>query len=493
MEKPKRSFTSWIGRLSSEDIRVEHGDVELVAETPSERKKHRLRNASAMLALPVLVVAIAAWLVTGMYLQKVQLGDSLVAAHQSDAALQHLIGDRAAAYHLNITYPDDSVKHFSLRDMGLKVDTAATLASLRQHQSQIASRIFWWQPVTVYLTAAVDEAKLNHFIADSAIVTIQPAKDATLSLSDGKVRLDDSVPGKHYGLSSPVSTLLSAAGSLQSQPLQLRTLSTRPAVTSQQLGAVQAKLKQILSEKIVFVVDNKKLQATPADIATWIELTPKTIGKGIDLDVDSGKVLAYINRISATSAHPPKAQVQVTQPDGSISVLIAGVSGTAVINQDTAAAEVAQSVLTGTDIQANLSVQHTAYKTITAQAYSKWIEVDTTNKRMYAYEQTDLVRTFLISAGAPRTPTPSGQFAIYAKYVQQDMRGRNVDGSSYFQPAVPWVNYFYGDDAIHGNYWRPLSYFGNVNSSHGCVGIVDSDAEWVYSWAPIGTPVIVHA
>ena len=72
------------------------------------------------------------------------------------------------------------------------------------------------------------------------------------------------------------------------------------------------------------------------------------------------------------------------------------------------------------------------------------------------------------------------------------MKGANVDGSRYFQAAVPYVNYFYGSYAIHGNYWRPDSWFGNINSSHGCVGINDPDDAWVYNWAPIGTPVIVH-
>ncbi|MEK7059829.1 MAG: L,D-transpeptidase, partial [Patescibacteria group bacterium] len=81
---------------------------------------------------------------------------------------------------------------------------------------------------------------------------------------------------------------------------------------------------------------------------------------------------------------------------------------------------------------------------------------------------------------------------IYAKHAQQDMRGNNVDGSRYFQPHVRWINYFYKDYAIHGNYWRPLSYFGNINSSHGCVSLVDGEAEWIYAWASIGTPVIVH-
>ena len=111
---------------------------------------------------------------------------------------------------------------------------------------------------------------------------------------------------------------------------------------------------------------------------------------------------------------------------------------------------------------------------------------------MYVHEYADVVRTFLISAGAPATPTVTGQYKIQTKLVSQDMSGANVDGSRYFQPRVPYVNYFYGGYAIHGNYWRPASWFGNINSSHGCVGLMTSDAEWLYYWAPVGTPVIIY-
>jgi len=115
------------------------------------------------------------------------------------------------------------------------------------------------------------------------------------------------------------------------------------------------------------------------------------------------------------------------------------------------------------------------------------------SKRLYAFEDQTLVNSFPVSAGAPATPTVLGRYTIYAKYAVQDMRGNNVDGSSYFQPNVRWISYFYGGYAIHGNYWRPESWFGNVNSSHGCVGLQDYQAEWVYAWAPIGTPVITHS
>ncbi len=139
-----------------------------------------------------------------------------------------------------------------------------------------------------------------------------------------------------------------------------------------------------------------------------------------------------------------------------------------------------------------LSIDDAAFKTVNAETYDKWLVVDLTNKRMAAYEGSTLIRTFNVSAGAPATPTVVGQYKIFAKVRRQNMSGLNTDGSTYFQPNVEWTNYFYGDYAIHGNYWRPTSWFGNINSSHGCVGITNPEAQWIFEWAPVGTTVITH-
>jgi lipoprotein-anchoring transpeptidase ErfK/SrfK len=492
MKLPKMKSNPWLSDLASRDIRVEHGRIDVFDESPIEKKRHWLRNRVTLSAVLVISIIIIGWIVASIYLPNIRLGDNLVSVRQSDTALQNLIQKQASGYKLTIVYPDNSKKIYSLQDTGLSVDYAATVASVRHEQHQLASRLQWWHPTRAYMTVRSNNTQLYSFVAGHTSVTIQPAKDATLSIENGSVKLTDSTFGKQYGLHEPVVTLYAAISNLRSTPLHLQILSTHPPITSKQLAPYQTALKKILNQRVAFRIGDTSTQASPADIADWIELTPLGSGKPIDITVNSGKVLAYISKISANAVHPPKAQVEVVNPDGTSTVLVKGVNGTDVVNNSAAAGDVAQSLLAGKAVQETLAVQYAAYKSITAGAYAKWIEVDTTNKRMYAYEQSTLVRTFLVSAGAPRTPTVTGQFAIYSKYVQQDMRGQNVDGSSYSQPNVPWVSYFYADYAIHGNYWRPTSYFGNINSSHGCVGVVDSDAQWVYSWAPIGTPVIVH-
>jgi lipoprotein-anchoring transpeptidase ErfK/SrfK len=203
-------------------------------------------------------------------------------------------------------------------------------------------------------------------------------------------------------------------------------------------------------------------------------------------------VLQYINKIAKPYVQPPRSRL-ITNTDSGQVILDNGANGIDVVQKDQTATDVAKKLLDGKDFKTDLSIKYAAAQTVEVQPYDKWFVADITTKRMYAYEGTTLVHTFLVSAGAPKTPTVLGKYAIYSKLRSQDMTGNNADGSRYFQPAVPYVNYFYGGYAIHGNYWRPDSWFGNINSSHGCIGVNVSDGAWIYNWAAIGTPVIVHS
>lgn len=131
-------------------------------------------------------------------------------------------------------------------------------------------------------------------------------------------------------------------------------------------------------------------------------------------------------------------------------------------------------------------------KPYAAQAYPKnssdlsghWIDVDLSEQRLYAYDGDTLVSSFLISSGVAAHPTVTGTFAVYVKYRYTDMRG-----PGYYLPDVPYTMYFYQGYGIHGTYWH--NNFGTP-MSHGCVNMLTSDAEWVFNFSKVGTPVIVH-
>ena len=118
----------------------------------------------------------------------------------------------------------------------------------------------------------------------------------------------------------------------------------------------------------------------------------------------------------------------------------------------------------------------------------RWIDVNLTSQTLVAYEGNEPIFDTYISSGTYEHPTVTGQFRIWLKYEAQTMDG-SLLGYDYYLENVPYVMYFYNDYALHGTFWH--SNFGTP-MSHGCVNMETSDAQWVFSWAGIGTVVNVH-
>ena len=115
---------------------------------------------------------------------------------------------------------------------------------------------------------------------------------------------------------------------------------------------------------------------------------------------------------------------------------------------------------------------------------AKWIDIDLSSQRLRAYSGNTVLRTMVVSTGIARYPTPTGRFRIYSKY-----RSITMSGPGYYLPGVPHSMFFYRGYAIHGTYWH--NNFGTP-MSHGCINLTRADAAWLYSWAPIGTLVVIH-
>jgi len=114
----------------------------------------------------------------------------------------------------------------------------------------------------------------------------------------------------------------------------------------------------------------------------------------------------------------------------------------------------------------------------------RWIDVDLSSQRVFAYEGDTLLRTFVVSTGTSAHPTVVGRFRIYVKYRYDDMAG-----PGYYLPNVPYVMYFYQGYSLHGTYWH--NNFGHP-MSHGCVNMRTSEAGWLFDFASVGTLVNVH-
>lgn len=114
----------------------------------------------------------------------------------------------------------------------------------------------------------------------------------------------------------------------------------------------------------------------------------------------------------------------------------------------------------------------------------RWIDIDISEQTLRAYQGRELVGAFLVSTGTWRTPTVTGQFEIYIKFRQDDMKG-----PGYYFEDVPYTMYFHKGYGIHGTYWHDN--FGSP-MSHGCVNMSIDDAAWLFDFASEGTLVMVH-
>jgi hypothetical protein len=121
----------------------------------------------------------------------------------------------------------------------------------------------------------------------------------------------------------------------------------------------------------------------------------------------------------------------------------------------------------------------------------KWVQVNLYEQTMAAYEDGRMVYATLVSSGLDKWATEPGLFHIWARLKVDRMSGSyEKDGSDYYAlEAVPWVMYFDGSRALHGEYWHDRLGF---KRSHGCVNLAPLDARWLFAWAEKGTPVWVY-
>ncbi|MEU6809250.1 Ig-like domain-containing protein [Streptomyces sp. NPDC046831] len=132
--------------------------------------------------------------------------------------------------------------------------------------------------------------------------------------------------------------------------------------------------------------------------------------------------------------------------------------------------------------------------------------VDAKTKQMKVTQDGKVVKTIPISAGSPDNKTYQGQMVISEKFKETRMNGATVgftddDGKGEYDiKDVPHaMRLSTSGTFIHGNYWGSPSVFGNVNTSHGCVGLQDkkgandpsTPAAWFYENSIVGDVVVV--
>jgi LysM repeat protein len=121
----------------------------------------------------------------------------------------------------------------------------------------------------------------------------------------------------------------------------------------------------------------------------------------------------------------------------------------------------------------------------------KRIEVDISEQRMYVWQGGTLVWNFVVSTGLPGYPTRTGSFAVQSKIPNA--------WSNAWQLHMPnWLGIYWAGGSENGIHALPIIndqrlWGGFLGSpiSYGCVVLGIDEADLLYNWAEIGTPVTI--
>jgi len=410
------------------------------------------------------------------------------------ATIQQLTSD------LNLTVSVEGKQHtFSMKDLGVTVDTAKTIADVLDTDG----RFSWWPfrfkdfPLELtYTKDAVQQAVANTMFGDD-----QKALDATIEL-DESTSTFMSVSG-HDGTTvdaSPVSDALTKlADGKTVDTIQLATTVLPAGIQDSAADAAAATANNMVSQKYSFSSDKKSYTLKASEVAPWVSFTADSKQGLIGVAVDATSVSDQLPDIlNSHVASPPVDKRVLYSPEGNqIAVESWGQSGTVVSNTDAAVAAMQEAMTSATPLKFTLTTKSQSFSTqkiTVGGAYdkpngSKWIDVNQKTFKVTLYKGTTFVKQFTCVTGAPATPSSNGTFYISRKFTAVTMVGRNSNGTSYVSPNVPWTSFYHNGEALHGAPWR--SSFG-YRASHGCINLPVSAAKFIYDWAPLGTRVVVH-
>ena len=124
---------------------------------------------------------------------------------------------------------------------------------------------------------------------------------------------------------------------------------------------------------------------------------------------------------------------------------------------------------------------------------AKRIVVDLSEQHLYAYQGSQLVYSFVASTGAAPSYTRAGEFRVQSKIP-------NAYGAAWGIWMPFWLGIYWAGSSENGIHALPVlsngqtlwaGYLGRP-ISYGCIVLGTYEAELLYNWAEIGTPVSIR-
>jgi len=131
----------------------------------------------------------------------------------------------------------------------------------------------------------------------------------------------------------------------------------------------------------------------------------------------------------------------------------------------------------------------------------KRITISLSRERLRAWDGNRVVLSTPVTTGDASLPTPTGTFRVFERRSPYTFISPWPQGSPYYYPPSEVsfaLEFRAGGYFIHDAPWRTVYGKGsnsgsqpgtNYGGTHGCVNVPYKAMQFLYSWAPLGTPV----
>ncbi|MGY1552989.1 L,D-transpeptidase family protein [Microbacterium sp. A588] len=345
-----------------------------------------------------------------------------------------------------------------------------------------------WMPEPLTGTISVDPELATDALRALIPASYTDAVDATVAFDAGTGTYVSTAAeaGTGINLADLTTAITEALTDGESSMSYSAAPAESPALISDQEAATTVEeLNTMLAAIGFYVGEERTVPVEPAVAATWLNVSND--GSELNITADESAIQAVVDTLpELVNRAAVNADVIVNGAGDVLREIVAGVSGRELGDVSNAASDFAEQLQSG-DAAFELNVNETAFETTTRL---RQIDINLATQTITVLENGNAIDSWLVSSGVNGFNTHTGSYQVGWKTSSQNMGNRDLaQAPHYFQPNVKSVMYFNGDQAIHGVYWHEA---WGTPKSHGCVGMPEWRAQWLYDWSPEGVGINIH-
>jgi len=341
---------------------------------------------------------------------------------------------------------------------------------------------------SIELIVKVNEFYLRTLIDQLNPEFIKPVKHPGLTLDGGQVVISTGKPGRTIDVDDLKHQLAQLAANPTNKPIELLANGIPPAPIAN-ADLIKEQATKLVATPIVIIDQNQTFRPDKKTILSWLAIKPEDPNT---LWIDDNKLTEYVGKLAKQVNR--KAKPKEIDPGGNI--VFEGQEGRT-LDVTKAAQNIKETLALPGGGTVELTVVTTPAgekqvpKPFTPGLYSgKYIEINLAKQTLYRFDGEQLVSAHQVSTGKWSTPTPIGEFNINNKIGRAYSRRYNL-----YMPY--WMSFIGGKYGIH-----ELPEFANGRKegeghlgtpvSHGCIRLGVEEAQQVYDWVEVGTPVVIR-